>query len=239
MNIFVYDESLKNSLKQVRSIENNLNSLGLNGKIIYDSSFTDRSIQLEVLNGAKTIISVGNNQTLHRIINSVMKAQIKEDLIFGIIPVGQQNSIANSLGIKDEKSACQIILARRIEKIDIARAGEEYFLESAKITSDNTNIEIDDYSIKSSLGGEIVLNNLCSTKNYESDPQDGLLEIVVNSKNKNNQFLKIDKALIKNQKNSLLTLDGISNITTPVKIAIIKRALNFIVGKERYFNPVQ
>ena len=238
MNIFVYDESLKNSLKQVRSIENNLNSLGLNGKIVYDSNFTDRSIQLEVLNGAKTIISVGNNQTLHKIINSVMRAQIKEDLIFGIIPVGPQNSIANSLGVKDEKSACQIILARRLERIDVARAGEEYFLESAKITSEYTSVEIDGYTLSSLIKGDIVFNNLCSTKNYKSSPQDGFLEIVVSNKN-NNQLLKASDALVKNQKGLLITLDGFSNVATPAKIIVKKNHFNFIVGKERYFGSVQ
>ena len=168
-----------------------------------------------------------------------MKAQIKEDLIFGIIPVGPQNSIANNLGIKDEKSACQIILARRLERIDIAHAGEEYFLESAKITSDYTSVEIDNYTLTSLIKEEIVFNNLCSTKNYKSNPQDGLLEVVVNSKNNNKQFLKTDNALIKNQKNLLITLDGFFNVATPSNIKVLRNSLNFIVGKERYFGSVQ
>lgn len=240
MNIFVYDESLKNSPKQIKTIENNLNNLGLNGKIIYCSPGFDHLLQTEIINGAHTIISVGNNLTIHKTINAAIKTnEIKENISFGIIPIGKNNSFAEQLGIKDDKSACQIILARRLEKIDIALAGKEYFIESAKIKTKGTFIKTGGYQLEALEDGYISFYNLnCSTKNKNADPQDGFLEIIINSKTKNNNFLKINKAQIENLFNHPLLLDGSVEIAAPADIEVLKQKILFIVGKNRCFGSL-
>jgi hypothetical protein len=239
MNIFVYDEFLKTSIKRVKIIENTLNSLGLNGKIIYCSANINNSLQIDILNGARTIIAVGNNITLHKTINAALKNNSNKDgLIFGIIPVGENNSLAKSLGVNDEKSACQIILARRLEKIDLCRADDEYFLETAEIDAHGTAIKVNNCDLTANLDGKIVISNICSTKNKSSDPQDGYLEILINGRKNNNNLLKTKQIFIENSNNLPILLDNAISINSPAAISTGQEKANFIVGKDRYFGNI-
>ena len=114
MNIFLYDDYLDKYKKKVRKIEETLNKLNLQGKILYLNNIKniDTSLQNEINSGAKTIVVVGNNKTLNNIVNYL--ANISEKIPVAIIPVGPNNSIAESLGIIDEKEACYILSSRRI-----------------------------------------------------------------------------------------------------------------------------
>jgi len=143
MHVYIYDDYLnKNKYnKIINRIEIRLTDLGLNGKIIRLGGIKNikSAIQNEVRLGAKTIIAVGNNQTINKIIGAIIDNNIYGDFqkntLLGIIPVGGDNSIAQSFGIKDEEEACNILLARRVEKIDLGLAGQHYFLNQAVIQS--------------------------------------------------------------------------------------------------------
>jgi len=244
MHVYIYDDYLNKGKyhKVINRIEIRLTDLGLNGKIIRlgDIKNIKGTIQNEIKLGAKTIIAVGNNQTVNKIIGALVDADIYEEFqkktLLGIIPVGDDNSIAASFGIKNEEKACNILLARRVEKIDLGLANKHYFLNEAAIQSAGSSLAIDDYMMEIDERGEVRIINLLSDKKekLKFDPRDGLLDVYIRTKKKDLTYFKVKKFKL-NNKNYRLVLDGVVELTAPVELSVAKEALGVIVGKERVF----
>jgi diacylglycerol kinase family enzyme len=244
MHVYIYDDYLNKSKynKAINRMEIRLTDLGLNGKILRLSGIRNikSAIENEIRLGAKTIVAVGNNQTINKIIGAIISADIYNDFqkktLLGIVPIGDDNSIASSFGIKDEETACNILLARRVEKIDLGLAQNHYFLNQANIKSAGTTLEIDNFEIEAGEKGDVRIINLLSDnkENLKSSPYDGLLDVIIKSNKNDITFLSTNKLKIKNDKEKLV-LDNVLEINTPVEITILKSAVSVIVGKERIF----
>ena len=223
-------------------MEIRLTDLGLNGKIIRLGGIKNikGTIQNEIKLGAKTIIAVGNNQTVNKIIGAIIDTEIYSDFqkktLLGIIPIGDDNSIASSLGIKNSEEACNILLARRIEKIDLGLADKYYFLNQATIQSAGATLEIDNYVLEVSERGEIKIINLLSDnkETVRSNPHDGKLEILIRTRKNDETYLTSSRFKISNPSEKLI-IDGVAEVETPVEIGVMKDKVAVIVGKERMF----
>ena len=243
MNLYIYDDYLKKYKKSITNLEIELHKLNLNGKIVYLENIKNINslITDEINNGAKTIVAVGNNTTINKIINAA--SEISDDslknIAFGIIPVGDNNSIAEACGIKNERIAPEIVLARRIESINIAKANDNYFLSEAYIEAKDTILNIAGFSIDPIKNGDIRIINLltekCSTKNINYSPKDNILNIYIKSKTKTESFLPTTSVNIVSNDNKKVTIDRSVELETPVNISILNKNINFIVGKERNF----
>ena len=249
MHVYVYDSFLNQNKynNTLAKIETRITDLGLNGKICrlgVIKNYQD-TILSEIKRGAKTIIAVGNDETINQIINSVGKF----DIPMGIIPIGNENNlIANALGINCDLTACDVLSARRIEKLNLAEANNVFFLSEASITTKNTVIEINkNYSIEILEAGEVKIINLPLNKtslprNAKFNPQDNKLELYIKTKT-SKKFLKkitgesvfsFDKLSIEN-KNHCLIIDNSTKLNMPVSINLSNNFINIIVGKERSF----
>ncbi|PIT94551.1 hypothetical protein COT98_03100 [Candidatus Falkowbacteria bacterium CG10_big_fil_rev_8_21_14_0_10_39_9] len=241
MNVFIYDDFLKKHTKTVNNTEILLHKLNLNGKIVYLESIRNINdlIRDEVNNGAKTIIAVGNNKTINKVLNGMMSGD-NQNIALGIIPIGNNNSIAQTCGIRNEKEACEILLARRIEKIDIGYANKIHFIANAKIKAKGAIIKIDDFSIDQTENGEIIIINLpdkkCSTQNILANPQDGQLNLLINNGGKKYGLLSVQTMELENDREEKLILDESVAIDTPAQIGIGDHQISLIVGKKREFN---
>lgn len=244
MHVYIYDDYLNKGKynRIINRLEIRLTDLGLNGKIIRLGAIKNikGTIQNEIKLGAKTIIAVGNNQTVNKIIGAIIDTDVFGDFqkktLLGIIPIGDDNSIAASFGIKDPEEACNILLARRIEKIDLGLANNHYFLNHATISGPGTIINIDDYSLEATARGEVrIINLLSGEKGYrQSNPHDGRLDIYVRTRSGDDTHLTAEKFIITNPTDNLL-VDDVVEIKTPVEIGVVRDRVNVIVGKDRAF----
>lgn len=244
MHVYIYDEYLNKPKynRAINRLEIRLTDLGLNGKIIRLGGIKNikGTIQNEIKLGAKTIIAVGNNQTVNKIIGSIIDTEIYGDFqkktLLGLIPVGDDNSIAQSFGIKNIDEACNILLARRVEKIDLGLVGNYYFLNQASIQSAGTSLEIDDYILEIEEKGEVRIINLLSDpkEKIKSNPHDGKLDILIRTRKRDESLITVKKVKINNA-NEKLIVDGVFEVTTPVEVGIMKDKVNVIVGKDRMF----
>ncbi|MFA6306532.1 MAG: diacylglycerol kinase family protein [Patescibacteria group bacterium] len=249
MNIFVYDSFLnqKKYDRLLARVETRITDLGLNGKIsrLSPTRNIQETISSELRRGAKTIIAVGNNKIVNQIINSLAGSQVP----LGIIPIGEDNNqIAKSLGIESAEAACDILSARLLVKLDLGLANQTYFLSNISINNQGTVIDMNkNYTIETTEKGLIYIFNLIGEQiklppNVKFIPDDGLLELVVNTYGNKNFFtrqdhqsiFKIKKITIHNLKHQLL-LDGSIPINAPAEITVVKKHLNVIVGKNRSF----
>ncbi len=244
MHVYIYDDYLDKGKynRQINKVEIRLTDLGLNGKIIRLGSIKNinGAVQNEIKLGARTIVAVGNNQTVNKIIGAIIDdsafSDFKKQSLLGIIPVGDDNSIAESFGIKNAEEACNILLARRIEKIDLGRAGKHYFLNQATIPGPGATLEIDDYSLEATARGEVRIINLLSDPRAAgpANPHDGKLDIYVKAKNGLDTHITTSKLTVTHPEFPLL-VDGVIEIKTPVEIGVARDSVNVIVCKDRSF----
>ena len=254
MYLYFYDSFLNNKKynSTLAKIETRLTDLGIGGKIFRLSPLRNITELLtdEVRNGAKTVVVVGNDKTFTQIINIATKL----DVTLGLIPVGPKNKIAQILGIPSAEDACNILAARKIEKVDLGKANNTYFLSSITISSGDLEIECGNkYKVTPELKDQISVCNLrplfaaeLSQTNH-FNPQDGFLEILIQPiKSGFNQFFKrssqlkdsiipVKKIAIRSKGSLAITTDGQKILKTPVQIEIIPKKLRLIVGKNRMF----
>lgn len=251
MNVYIYDAFLnqKKYDDELARIETRITDLGLNGKIDRMSIMKSAkaTVEQELKRGAKTIIAVGNDQTVNQVINAMAGTEIP----LGIIPIGEKNNIiAETLGIEKGVAACNTLSARRIEQLDVARAGKTFFLTSAIIDHKDTILEIKkNYTIEVLEEGTIYTVNLATKnislpKNVISKPNDGQIELFIKTKKKKGllssakedpSIFSIKNFTIINTKEKPLIVDGMVEVSTPAEINIGEEKINFIVGKNRRF----
>lgn len=247
MYVYIYDDYLNKSkyTRTLNKLEIRLTDLGLSGKIVRLGTIKNVKdlIQNEIKTGAKTIVAVGNNKTVNKIIGAVVDNSLydffQKNILLFIIPIGDNNSIAESLGIKKDE-ACETLLARRIKKIDLGTVANKYFLNKVSLDSQGSEIEIEKkYSIEPETQGQIHIVNLANQQDLnneiKSDPQDGFLDFYYKHKNKDYTYLKLKNLKITN-KNKVLLLDDSEEVSSPAEVGILKERLNFIVGKDRKFD---
>jgi diacylglycerol kinase family enzyme len=237
MNIFVYDVFLDKYKRKIKKTEEKLNSLSLQGKIIYLKNIKNltESLKYEINNGAKTIVSVGNDETVSKLINVL--PNISEKIPLSIIPIGPKNSIAPSLGILNEKEACYVLSARRKEVINIGIAGESLFISNVSVESQGSYFYIDkSFKLFPQKRGVSYVFNLSTKENelkpFKISPQDKTLSLYIKDKTKTHVPLKtID---IKGENKNII-IDNAIEVKGPLSVSVSEKKITFIVGKERSF----
>ena len=250
MYLYLYDSFLNNKKfsNTLARIETRLTDLGIGGKICRISPLRNikELILDEIRNGVKTVVVVGDDKTLNQIVNVVAKY----DITVGLIPIGPDNRIAQTLGIPEGQKACDVLAARIIEKIDLGKINETYFLSGIQISSSQITIECENqYRIKPQQeNSQIAIYNLrpifATDLNY-FNPKDVFLEVFIQpftngflkifKKDEERSIIPFKKLVVKSQKSISVITDGQKVLKTPVKIEVVPKKLKLIVGKSRMF----
>lgn len=254
MYIYIYDsDANKRRLeKTLIKIERKITDLGLGGKIVRLEGIKDKEkiIKNETRGQAKTIVAVGNDQTLNNVVNAVLKENIKtpdnKPPVIAIIPLEEKNNlIAKSFGFKNYEEACEALLARRIESLTLATANKEFFLGQAEILGNYNKINIEkDYSIEIKKVGKISVINLPLEKKLSDlvdfKKKNKILKLLIlpkknSSKSISNQSVFSLKKLTVTEKTKAIVLDNCKKLSAPATIQTTDKSLDFIVGKKRLF----
>lgn len=231
MYSYIYDELLnqKKYNKILYKIEKRLTDLGINGKTVHlgISKKLEDAVHDQIRQGAKTIVAVGNNETICRVMNAVVETENSHVLTFGIIPLDEKDSyLANIMGIKNIEDACNILLGRRVDYFKLAQINKNYFLFDLEIKNPKTILEIDkSYAIKNNELAEITITNNPKKENFER------LNLQIKTK-KDKSFFPFSDLLIVNE-NACTISDKSFQIETPARITPCEKKIKIIVGRER------
>ena len=261
MYYYIYDSFLndKKYISELHRIEARLMDLGINGRIEKLTLLKSlrEIVEEAVKKGASTIVAVGNDETVSKIISFLPNLSVT----LGIIPIGENNSIANILGLPQGAAACDTLSARITEKIDLGKANDSYFIASLEIPAQReVVIDCGNYFVSPLSNSGLI--NICNIDNLaknpqnegqprRSNPKDGILEAVIRESSsghdglmslfKKKQFTKdsvfpFKKIKIKCSKECLAVVaDGQTTIKTPVTVEVAPKKLRVIVGKNRMF----
>ncbi len=245
MHVYIYDDFLTKGkyTKTVNRIETRLTDLGLSGKIVRLSNIKNFKgvIHGEVKRGAKTIVAVGNDATFNKLLNVLLCDEISfffKNLLLAFIPV-EPSLIGKSLGINNYQEACNILLARRNEKINVAQANKHFFISQAYINNANTEIKIgEDFTVKPlEKGGSYIINMPSvelATQMPSVNPKNSNLHVYIQDRN-SSSFFTANTVAVSNKSGGYLNLDNTINLPLPAKLSVSDKQINLIVGKNRVF----
>ncbi len=253
MYVYLYDSYVRKKKFQstVKAMETRLTDFGIAGKIIRLQNFSDTGliVEDEIRKGARTIVIVGNDQTLG---HTLSRAATK-DIVFGFLPVGQENAIAEVLGIPEGPDACSVLSKRRKMSLDIGWFNNRYFISQLHIHPSNIEIAYDEkFRVSSSQGKmELVVCNLKpftwkDVKQHTLDihPQDGKLEAFVRPLAKRKMFREVyeqpsifpfEEMIVTGKKPFVVEADGRTSKETKITIKLAKSKVQMVVGKQRKF----
>ncbi|NMB48730.1 hypothetical protein GYA13_04825 [Candidatus Kuenenbacteria bacterium] len=249
MYCYIYDifTNQKKYEKQLSKLGFLLADLGIAGKVYRLNVLKNLEMVIEeaIAEGAKTIVAVGNDQTVSKVVNLIME----KNLPLGIIPLGDNCLLANSFGIKTMEEAVKILAARKVEWLDVGKIDDQYFLLAIESNDSNIIFCLDDYNINPRKNNEAVgiYNINISNYDFTSNPRDGRLEAVFApkqlswwqrlGKKENKQTERISVFPIKeltlnHQKKPIaINVDRQRTIKTPAKVEVLKGKLKVITGK--------
>lgn len=252
MYVYLYDEFLRQKKYDaiVKAMETRLTDFGIAGKIIRLQNFTNAKavIEEEMKKGVTAIVIVGNDRTFGHVLSRAATC----DVLFGFLPVGENNSIAQILGIPVGLEAADVLARRRKLKLDVGWFNNRYFVSQLYIPPSRINVEYDEKFKVSSEGlMELVVCNLQpylrkgreGSKDYVIHPQDGKLEAFLQPLKK--RLWKIDyeepsvfpfeEMIVSAKSPFVVRADGAESKETKIKIKLARSRVEMIVGKERKF----
>lgn len=249
MYYYVYDEFVQDAKheKELALIETRLTDLGISGKIARLALFRDASelIRDEVRKGVKTVVAVGNDGTLRKVIGAVARAGVA----MAVIPVGtSNNTIASMLGIKPGAEACEIVAARIVQNLDMGSINDRRFIHQVHFPkTKGLRVECEhQFTLQVPPGGGFEVRNLA----YEepglraANPLDGKLDLAKCAEKKSGWFSKqqapatcipVTSAIIYSERPTTALVDGEAVEGTEFHIKVVPKSLKLIAGKGRIF----
>ncbi len=239
---FLSDKKFEAALNRV---ESRLTEIGIHGRLerltILKSlpEVIDEAVRRKV----DTIVAVGDDRTVSKIVSLVAKYRVP----FGLIPIGPHQAIANFLGIPEGAESCDTLSRRIVEEVDLGKVGDRYFLMSVDAPESRYSLECDgQYRVSLASAEPLCVRNLGTSNGGPHDPRDGILEAVIGSPRGKGLFgfrrhygpesvFPFRRMTITSEQPLSLLLDGQTVVKTPVTIEAKPRRLKVIVGKNRKF----
>lgn len=180
---YLYDDFLSGPSFQriLGDIETRCSVLGIQGRTSRLAIFRNAKELVEglVRDGAQTIVIVGNDKTLEKVMWFLPDLPV----MIGYIPVGEPSAVASMLGIPVGESACDVVAARRVETIDVGRINDRYFLSDVRVEASKAMVDVNgDFKIGAIHAGTIVIRNLGGIPDASggcTKAKGGLLELSV------------------------------------------------------------
>ena len=243
MYCYLYDEYIqehKRFAHELLLIENRLTDLGIAGKISRLALFrnAEEMIRDEIERGVKTVVVLGNDDTIHKILDVISES----DVVLGMIPIGPKNELARLLGIPQGVAACDVLSARRVEQMDVGTINGRKFITGVTVPNFKAELMCNDgtYRITATSEANLEIQNLADIAN----PFDGILEATIHASVRSGwlgrtqhtqSILPFQSLAIRSDKPIQLFADGQEMQGTRFDIGIEPMMLKVIIGKQRVF----
>lgn len=177
----------KKYLKEVDSLDMYLTQNGLSGRKVKLNRLHDLDSSVRDLseNGARIFVAVGNDGTVSRLLNSLLKLENKFTL--AVLPIGQSQRIATSLGCRNLEAAVLALKNRQTAVIDLGLLNDRHYFITAAVIPGRAVLAFLSYTVNSlQTDNEVCLCNVNifgkvrpGSNERIFNNQDGLLEAVI------------------------------------------------------------
>ena len=144
MYYYIIEPSRGKFIKRNEKIKDILGSLGIAGETVSPNSARtiEELTHIGIAKGYSTIVAVGSESLVNKVITVLTTEHIAKDTVLGIIPNDFNSELASIIGAKDLESACNILKLRKLEALNLCLIEpNKYFATTASIES-NRNKEV-------------------------------------------------------------------------------------------------
>ena len=243
MYCYIYDDFVQERKfeRELAAIEARITDLGLQGKIVRLALFRhpNEIIEREVALGVKTIVVVGNDETVHKVANAI----VDHHMVLGIIPMGTPNSMARILGIPNGVAACDVLTKRNIEKLDAGRVNDHRFFTNISFPSSRGVVRYEkqyDVIMERKGDGQVVNLETDPEVGLMAQPTDGVLDLFITQyvpgrfrKRQVQSHLPLKRAQLLFEDAVRVEANGVEITGNQFMLSSEPGALQVIVGRER------
>ena len=233
----------------MKTIEARLTDFGISGKVLRLQQFINplQIIEEEKIKGAKTIVVVGDDNTLGYVLAHAALC----GLPFGYIPVRGPSEIADTLGIPVGEEACDVLSRRRKVKIDVGKVHGtgQLFVSELQVDPAYATVVCDrKFKMTGSTAPlSIGIYNLQPHDDLPITPQDRKLSVVIRPQARKKRFSRkkieqadetivpFDELIISSKRPLSVRADGTVVSKKEVIITLSSEQVELIVGAERQF----
>ena len=243
MYFYIYDDFIATPKLQVKlaDVESKLALLGIKGPVSRLHKLTNikEVMRRAVVRGATTIIVVGDDRSLLKVLNALPDKKI----VIGLIAMGPQVTLARRLNVETVKAGIEAAAARKLITINTGTINTHVFLKTVEITTGTFTAILDDtLTIKSDHDQSVVTvanmqlafdSDRVSLLEAELMPIKGRWSV---GKVRQEQISKLNfkKLVIKSQSQITAVIDGAETIQDKmITIDTLPNAAKLIVGRER------
>lgn len=254
MYVYLYDNFLRHKKYSpvIKNIEVRLTDYGIAGKILHLNNYIDARavIEDEIKRGAKTVVIVGNDETFGYVLSRAATC----GCVFGFIPIGPENTIAEVLGIPEGESAADVLARRRKEMMDVGWVNNRYFVSRLHVRPAPVEVIYDGrYKVSSDDKMEVVVCNLqpffWKRDKHDKEervvhPQDGKLEAFIRPltkagwwryKYEDPSIFPFEEMEIRGEEPFAVEADGKVTKEVRLKIHLANNKISMVVGRNRKF----
>ncbi|MEK9155113.1 MAG: diacylglycerol kinase family protein [Patescibacteria group bacterium] len=244
MYCYVYDEALQDRRyeRELAQIETRLTDLGIAGKIARLALFRDpiELIRDEIRAGVTTIVAVGNDLTLRRVIDAVGDRKT----VVALLPIGPQGGMTALLGMPSGVAACDVLSARIVEELDVGEVNGKRFVQSVHIEGTDFVVHFGkQYTLTPQRKATLEMRNFAEPDDAGiQSPVDGRLSCIIRLpkfslfKGKANVgVVPFEEVFVACEKNVTALVDGDRLEGKDFVFRVIPRALRLVTGKTRKF----
>jgi diacylglycerol kinase family enzyme len=241
---YVYDEALQDRRfeRELAQIETRLTDLGIAGKIARLALFRDANelIRDEIRGGVTTVVAVGNDTTLRRVLDAVGDRKT----VVALLPIGPQGAMTELLGMPSGVAACDVLSARIIESLDVGEVNGKRFLQSVLI-EERIDFVVDHggYTMTPQRKASVEVRNFAAPDDAGmQSPVDERLSLILRlpkfslfSKKTSVGVVPFSELRISYETNVTALVDGERLNGKDFVFRVIPNALRVVTGKSRKF----
>ena len=232
--------------RELALIERRLAELGIMGKITRSTVLRNLALkgwfEEELTKGAKTVIAVGDDHTLQRLITCAQNVPGKK-VVLGFIPLGKENHLAPLLHIPMGKEACDLVARRLIRRCDVGKVNEYCFISSCtvRIQPGDTILADHQWTIGVPRPARLTLYNsgefVIREQQHVAHVDDGLLEGVIAVPQSalalgasERSYFSATHVTFRRESDIYCTYDSEECFARELSITVVSQAVSLIVG---------
>lgn len=138
MYYYIMDPAAGKAVQWQEKVKSILGDLGIAGETVTPSPARtiEELASLGVVKGYSTIVAVGSQNLVNKIVTTLINQKEAQNTVLGIIPENYESTIAKRIRVKDLKDACDTLKYRKLETFDACFIEpNKYFVTEAVIES--------------------------------------------------------------------------------------------------------
>jgi diacylglycerol kinase family enzyme len=169
MYYYIMESANKKNLVWQEKVKDILGDIGIAGETVTPSAARtiEELASLGLAKGYSTIVAVGTEKIVNKIVNCIINQKENPDVVLGIIPENYDSPLAKMIRVTDLKSACNTLKYRKLQSADACFIEpNKYFLTEAILSSGKP---LDAYLITPEIKAGVVFDKIVIKPGLEID----------------------------------------------------------------------